>query len=68
MPYITTAERIGMEKGIKEGLKKGKIENAREDIVEVLENRFGGVPKGLREKIKGVEDEKILSSLLKWRI
>jgi len=59
MPYITTAERIGIQKGIKEG----RIETAREDIVEVLETRFGAVPKGLIEKIKKIEDEKILSSL-----
>jgi len=55
MPFITTAERIG--------IKKGKIETAREDIVEVLETRFGAIPKSLRDKIQEIEDEKILSSL-----
>jgi len=55
MPFITTAERIG--------LKKGRIENAKEVIVDALETRFGGVPKDLREKIQEIEDEKILSSL-----
>jgi len=59
MPFITTAERIGMEKG----LKKGRIENAKEVIVDALETRFGGVPKDLREKIQEIDDEKILSSL-----
>lgn len=25
MPYITTAERIGIEKGVKQGLNKGEV-------------------------------------------
>ena len=28
MPYITTAERFGIEKGRKEGMEKGKLEVA----------------------------------------
>jgi len=30
MPYITTAERIGMRKGIEKGIEKGKMEVAQE--------------------------------------
>ena len=59
MPYITTAEKIGIEKGEKIGIAKGKME----DIGEALETRFGAVPKCLVEKIKEIKDDKVLSSL-----
>ena len=62
MPFITTAEKIGIEKGEKIGVKKGKMDKAREDIGEVLEIRFGTVPKRLVEKIKEIRDDKVLSS------
>ena len=63
MPYITTAERIGMEKGIEEGKKKGEIKKAQCDVVDVLETRFEAVPRHLVKEIKGIEEIAVLSSL-----
>ncbi|MBN2373818.1 hypothetical protein JXL19_08525 [bacterium] len=77
MPYITTAEKIGVEKGEKIGIEKGEkigIEKGekigvekgkKEDIVEVLETRFGTVSQSLLEKIKEARDDTVLSSFLK---
>jgi len=47
MPYITSAERIGIERGIERGLREG--------ILETLRVRFGVVPSGLEERILGVD-------------
>jgi hypothetical protein len=40
MPYITSAERIGIEKGIAEGLDLGQLFNAREMLLEALDEKF----------------------------
>lgn len=79
MPYVTTAERIGMEKGIEKGIEqgieqgiekgiakgieKGERKRLRQDIIEVLEIRFGKAPDGIREKIEEIEDVASLSAL-----
>ena len=38
MPYVTTAERIGIKKGKKEGRKEGKREGKREGKKEMAKN------------------------------
>jgi len=55
MPYITTAERIGMRKGI--------LEEAREMVLEALEERFGDVPGDLEEVVRRQKDRDVLR---KW--
>ncbi len=46
MPYITTAEEIGIEKGLKEGIEKGLREGIEKGLKEgiklALEIKFGG--------------------------
>ena len=56
MPYITSAERIGMRKGRLEGM----LEEARESVLEALEEKFGFVPADLEEVVKGQDDRKVL--------
>jgi len=64
MPYITTAERIGMRKGLeegrKQGLQEGMLEEARELVLEALEERFGVVPEDLEEVVRGQKDREVL--------
>ena len=48
MPYITSVERIGIEKG----LKKGR----REALLDILEARFGELPKTVSKKIAELSD------------
>jgi hypothetical protein len=55
MPYVTSVERIGIEKGI--------LQNAREDVMEVLEVRFESVPSSLAERIQGLDDPTFLRAL-----
>jgi hypothetical protein len=56
MPYITSIERMGREEGRQEGREVGRIEALRENILDVLEARFGPVAAHLRDKINTSED------------
>lgn len=69
MPYITSFERIGLQKGLQEGrqegLKEGQKEGLQEGIMEVLETRFKIVPQPITQIINSVNDLVILKGLLK---
>jgi hypothetical protein len=65
MPHITTAEKIGMEKGIQQGVERGILQKAREDVVEILEVRFEVVPGSIVKTINGIDDPSVLKILLK---
>ena len=81
MPYITSIERMaekrGREQGIQEGIQKGiqkgreqGIQEGREQecrvaIQDVLEVKFGKVAKEIHEKIKSIEEYRVLKKLLK---
>ena len=65
MPYITTAERIGMKKGIEIGIQQGLIMEAQEMVMELLEEKFGRVKKSVIEKIKGIQSRELLKILFK---
>jgi predicted transposase YdaD len=57
----------GLEKGLERGRKAGKIEGEIEalqrDILEVLEERFGAIKKGIGKKLATVDDPAVLRSL-----
>jgi len=55
MPYITSVERSGIEKGI--------IQNSRESVIEVLEVRFSEVPTQVVEVINQIKDTNLLKTL-----
>ena len=73
MPYITSIERIGLERGLERGLEKGLekgVEKGRqaalqENIMEILEARFGVVPYPWRERLQTRNDESELKRLLR---
>lgn len=69
MPHITTAEKIGMEKGIQQGveqgIQRGILQKAREDVVEILEVRFELVAGSIVKNINGIDDPSVLKMLLK---
>ena len=77
MPYITSVERIGMEKGREEGLEQG-LEQGREQgrtegevalrkmIQEILESRFQVVSKDAQDRLasySGLEGLRALGRL-----
>ena len=72
MPYVTSWERIAMEKGMKQGLQQGLqqglLEDAREMVLEALEERFGVVVPGLADRIQRIEDRGVLRRLLRLAV
>jgi hypothetical protein len=59
MPYVTSFERLGHERGVAEGI----LQKAKEVILEVLEVRFGEVPTEISQKINSIEDPEVLKTL-----
>lgn len=55
MPYITSVERHGIE--------KGRLRALREAVLDLLEARFKAVPGSLRDQIVAVEDAARLKEL-----
>ena len=58
----------GIEKGIEKGKKSGKIETLQEGILDVLEERFGLIKKGVGRKLELIDDPTLLKSLHKKSI
>ena len=50
---------------INEGMEKGEMKALQGAILDVLEERFGIIKKGLGKKIKAIDDPAVLKSLLK---
>ena len=60
MPYITSFERIGMEKGL--------LEDGREMVLEALDERFGEVSGEISNAVDKIEDRDTLKSLHRYAI
>ena len=62
MPYITSAERIGIEKGMIKGIEKGMIKGIEKGMIKGIEK---GMIKGIEKgKIEGKIEE--LLEVLSW--
>ncbi len=63
MPYINTAERLGMEKGREEGRQKGREEGRQEGealaLQRVLTKRFGAIPAPITEQISSASQPQL---------
>jgi predicted transposase YdaD len=55
----------GAERGIERGVAKGLLEARRDDVLAVLESRFGAVDERLRGRIHGILDSVELQKLLR---
>src|SRR6266404_2237227 len=60
MPYITSAERFGIEQGLEQGLEQGReqglVQGKREAVLELLELRFGPIPESVRQRVQEISD------------
>jgi hypothetical protein len=68
MPYITSAERIGIEKGRlegrNEGLDLGQLFNAREMLLEALDEKFSNnTPADIKKQIQALNNKLMLKRL-----
>ncbi|MBF0342306.1 MAG: hypothetical protein HQL95_15280 [Magnetococcales bacterium] len=63
MPYITSVERIGEQRGMLSGMllgeQKGERKRAVQTLLRLLTLQFGPLPEGIQEKISGAELEKL---------
>ncbi|HLO86038.1 MAG TPA: hypothetical protein VK203_13670 [Nostocaceae cyanobacterium] len=60
MPFLTSFER--------DGIMQGSLQATRENIIEVLETRFGNLPEQLKNQINVLNDLQMLKSLHKQAI
>ena len=51
VPYITSVEAIGFERGIQQGRQEGRQEERRSLISLLLEQKMGQLPDGLRDRL-----------------
>jgi len=77
MPYITSAERIGIEKGMAEGMAEGmdrgvdigQLLNAREMLLEALDEKFStSTPADIKKQIQALNNKIMLKRLLRSTI
>ncbi len=72
MPYVTSVERIGIEKGLQlglqQGLQKGSLQEAREMLLEAIAVRFGVAPEEVVQAVNTIEARETLRSLLRQAI
>ena len=61
---MTLAQQFRQE-GHKKGWQEGRVLTLRENVIEVLSERFENVPEELKTAINAVGDELILRALLK---
>jgi hypothetical protein len=60
MPYVTIGERIGIRKGLEQGLQMS--------VLETLEERFGAIPASTSDAIHQIETTDRLRALLRQAI
>ena len=65
MPYVTSVEKIGIEKGMLQGMQRGMLLEAQDMLIEVLTERFGEVSAELSEHIKSIDSRERLKDLLR---
>ncbi|MCA1786136.1 MAG: hypothetical protein LC657_09160 [Desulfobacteraceae bacterium] len=65
MPYVTSAERIG----IKKGRDEGQLLNAREMLLEALDEKFSkDTPADIKQQIQALNNKIMLKRLLRSTI
>ena len=65
MPYVTSAERMGIQKGLQQGLQQGLLQDAREMVLDAFDAKFGSVPSHVHEKVDAMTDRKKLKQILR---
>ena len=63
--FVQEGLRQGLSQGLSQGLATGELLAQRRILLEVLETRFGGIPKGLRDRVEAIADGARLATLIK---
>lgn len=68
MTFITSVERIGIEKGLEIGRQEGRQEGRREGLriglVIALETKFGEAGRVVAEELRQIEDDTVLMAVV----
>ena len=67
-PAYELIRREGFEEGIREGMERGMVEDAREMVLEVLEERFGVVPPRIAEAVRRINERVTLKGLVRGAV
>jgi len=59
---------IWIQKGVQQGMQQGMLQKAQDDVIEILDVRFGNISKVLKKKIKDISNLEILKLLHKEAI
>lgn len=69
--HFQQGETVGIQKGLKEGLKQGleegKVSEAHDVLLELLEEQFGVLPLRLTEKLRQIQNHGVLRMLRRQR-
>jgi len=57
MAYITSIERIGIEKGVQQGIQQGLQQGESKLLRKQLERRFGVLPTWVSEKLNAATEQ-----------
>ena len=57
MAYVTSIERIGIEKGVQQGLQQGLQQGESKLLRKQLERRFGVLPTWASDKLKSATEQ-----------
>ena len=64
MPYVTSAERFGVEKGRREGRREGRQEGEAALLKRLLARRFGALPDAVQVRLTTAD----VDQLEEWAI
>lgn len=59
MPYVTTIERFGMQRGIEQGMQRGMTRGAAKTLRRLLARRFETLPAWVDERLETAEAEQL---------
>lgn len=65
MAYVTSFERIGLERGMKQGLEQGRLQEAHENILDALNLRFGSIPQAVIDGVTAQKDMSVCKELFR---
>jgi len=58
----------GFKEGLKKGLEEGALETARRMVLEVLQERFGVVPRSMMERVREIDNDGVLNVLIRQAV
>nr|WP_296747775.1 hypothetical protein [Thioalkalivibrio sp.] len=60
MPYVTSVERIGIQKGLEQGLQRGRQEGEAAILLRQIALKFGRPSEGVRARIEAADADTLL--------